>query len=168
MCSLWFTKNQWDNKGAECAYTYEETVSLKYPVVYIQNPTEDDHAVIFHGINDFARSRGLDATAGSYFFGVRNDENKLVGAISGFDNFGPTEIGGLWVCESLRGYGYGRALIEKAEEWGRSKGSPMMTVFTLKDWPACAMYQKFGFTIEHERKDHAKGSVGCYLIKHLS
>jgi GNAT superfamily N-acetyltransferase len=34
------------------------------------------------------------------------------------------EIGGLVVDESFRGQGLGRALMEKAEEWARSKGIP--------------------------------------------
>jgi ribosomal protein S18 acetylase RimI-like enzyme len=142
-------------------------MALVYPVVFIEHPTEADHAITFNGINNFARSRGLEATAGSYFYGVYDDNKKLVGVISGFDNFGPTEIGALWVSESIRGQGYGRALIERAEEWGRSKGSSMITVFTLKEWPVCALYQKLGFTVEFERKGHAKGSIGCYLMKRL-
>ncbi len=143
-------------------------MSLRYPIVYLQNPTEKDHSVTFNGINEFALSRGLDATAGSYFFAVYDDNKKILGAITGFDNFGPTEIGALWVSEAFRGHGYGRALTDKAEEWARLKGSTMLTVFTLKDWPVCAFYQKLGFTIEFEREGHAKGSIGCYLIKNLS
>lgn len=85
---------------------------LEYPVLYVQNPTEEDHAVIFNGINNFAQSQGMNATAGSYFFGAYNKKKELLGAISGFDNFGSTEIGDLWVSESLRAQGYGHALIK--------------------------------------------------------
>jgi len=142
-------------------------MSLGYQIVSIEKPTEDDYAVIFNGVNNFAISQGLNATTGSYFFAIYDHEQNMLGAISGFDNFGPIEIGGLWVSEHLRGHGYGLALFEKAQSWAYSKKSSMMTVFTLKEWPVCAWYQKLGFTIEFERQNHAKGSVGCYLIKYL-
>ena len=140
-------------------------MTLKYPITFIDNPTEQDHGVLFNGINAFAVSQGLKATAGGYFFAVYDDTNTMVAAISGFDNFGPVEIGGLWVHERLRGNGYGRALVQKAEEWGRAKGCASITVFTLKQWPAYAWYQALGFTLEFERAGHANNMVGCYLIK---
>lgn len=87
--------------------------------------------------------------------------------MSGFDNFGYAEIGGLWVDERYRHQGYGKALVKKAVEWGSQKGCKGVTVFTLKDWPACAWYQKLGFNIEYERQNHANDSIGCYLIKEL-
>ncbi len=143
-------------------------MTSQYPIIYIENPSEQDHyGVIFNGINSFARSRGLSATAGAYFFAVYDETKTIVAAISGFDNFGPAEIGGLWVHESLRGQGYGKALVQKAEEWGRKKGCMALTVFTLKEWPAYAWYQTLGFTVEFERPGHVNNMVGCYLIKKL-
>jgi ribosomal protein S18 acetylase RimI-like enzyme len=140
---------------------------LKYPITFIENPTEQDHHVIFKGINEFATSQGLNATAGSCFFAVYDENKTMVAALHGFDNFGPVEIGGLWVHEALRGQGYGRALVQKTEEWGRQNGCKFATVFTLKEWPVCAWYQKLGFKIEFERPGHANNTVGCYLIKKL-
>lgn len=135
------------------------------PVVYIESPTEDFYTIIHQGINEYAAKRGLEGTGG-YFY-VVYDENKVIAAISGFDNFGPAEIGGLWVGEKYRGQGYGKALVEKAQEWAKLKGCKAMTVFTLKDWSACAWYQKLGFNIEFERHEHRNGTTGCYLIKKL-
>lgn len=136
------------------------------PIVKIDNPTEDDHGVIIQGMNEYAAKFGMHGTGG-YFYAVYDENKKMIAAISGFDNFGPTEIGGLWVDESYRGQGYGKALVLKAEVWGREKGCNSVTVFTIKSWSACLFYQKLGFSIEYERKGHALGTVGCYLIKHL-
>lgn len=66
-----------------------------------------------------------------------------------------------------RSLGYGKALVEKAEEWAKQKGCAGLTLFTLKDWPACAWYQNLGFEIEYERDDHINHSIGCYLIKKI-
>ncbi|MBN9289506.1 MAG: hypothetical protein BGO43_13110 [Gammaproteobacteria bacterium 39-13] len=135
-------------------------------IILIENPTEDDYAVIHRGINIFAAERGLAGTGG-YFYAAYDDNNNAIAAISGFDNFGPAEIGGLWVEQNYRSQGYGRALVQKAEEWAKVKGCNALTVFTLKDWPACEWYQKLGFMIEYERPGHANSSIGCYLIKKL-
>ena len=141
------------------------SMTLRYPITFIENASEQEYSAIFNGINAHARSQGLEAASGSYFFAVYDETKSIVAAISGFDNFGSAEIGGLWVHESLRGMGYGRALVQKAEDWGRSKGCTSLTVFTLKEWPAFAWYQSIGFTVEFERVGHANNMTGCYLIK---
>lgn len=135
-------------------------------IVKIKNPNEEEHGVIYHGMNEYAANYGMQGTGG-YFFAVYDENKNIIAAISGFDNFGPTEIGGLWVAEKYRNQGYGKALVMKAEEWGREKGCKAVTVFTIKDWPAFKFYQNLGFKIEYERKGHAQGFTGCYLIKEI-
>jgi GNAT superfamily N-acetyltransferase len=142
-------------------------MALLYPVSFVENPTEHDHKVIFDKINAFARSQGLQAASGSYFFTAYDADNKIIAAISGFDNFGCVEIGGLWVHKAFRSMGYGTTLVQKAQEWGRKSGCSHMTVFTLKQWPAYTWYQKLGFTVEFERHGHTGNMAGCYLIKKL-
>ena len=145
----------------------KQVIANMYPIILIENPSEDDHAVIINGMNQYAAKFGMAGTGG-YFFVARDDNNNIIAAISGFDNFGPAEIGGLWVDEKYRDSGYGTGLLTKAEEWARQKGCKAMTVFTLKNWPACGWYQRHGFVIEYERDGHANHSVGCFLIKKLT
>lgn len=137
-----------------------------FSITRIDNPSEEDYGVIFHGMNEFAAQYNMHG-AGSFFFAAYDSENKMIAAMSGFDNFGPAEIGGLWVAEQYRNKGYGKILISKAEEWAREKGCGAITVFTIKSWPACHFYQKLGFKIEYERLGHAQGSIGCFLIKKM-
>lgn len=56
-------------------------MTLKFPVVYIENPGDKEHGAMFNGINNFACSRGLDTTAGSYFFAVYDDNKNIVESI---------------------------------------------------------------------------------------
>ncbi len=142
-------------------------MTIKYQISEVPTSTEQDYSIICTGINEFAKSLGLNVAAGSFFFAVYDENKSMIAAISGFDNFGQVEIGGLWVHEKIRDVGYGKALVQKAEDWGRSKGCGAVTVFTLKEWPACGWYQKIGFTIEFERSGHANNMIGCYLIKRL-
>ncbi|HIF0260663.1 TPA: GNAT family N-acetyltransferase [Legionella pneumophila] len=135
-------------------------------IVFIENPSEQDHGIICQGIDNYAAQHGLNSTGG-YFFAIYDNNKNIVAAISGFDNFGPAEIGGLWVDEKLRNQGVGKSLITKAEEWAKQKGCKAITVFTLKDWPVFLWYQKLGFIVEYERLGHANDSIGCYLIKAL-
>lgn len=139
---------------------------IEKDIVLIKNPTEEDHGLIYHGMNKYAAEYGLSGTGG-FFYAIYDDSNNMIAAISGFDNFGPAEIGGLWVDETYRNQGYGKALVKKVEEWAQQKGCKSVTVFTLKSWPACAWYQNLGFTIEFERINHGKNLIGCYLIKKL-
>ncbi len=141
-------------------------MQMQRPIIFIENPTEDDHAIIINGINEYAAQFDLDNT-NPYFFVIKNENSEVIAAISGFNNFGPTEIGGLWVDEKFRGQGYGKALVEAAAARAKDTGSSALTVFTLKNWPVCAWYQRLGFRIEYERNGHANGGVGCYLIKQL-
>lgn len=143
-------------------------MSHSSPVRLLAEPTEADYRVIFEGINQYALGRGLNAASGSYFFAAYDEHNTMVAAISGFDNFGIVEIGGLWVKDSLRGQGYGTLLLQHAEGWGRQKQCRAIAVFTLKDWPAYTWYHKQSFRLEFERSGHANNTVGCYLIKNLA
>lgn len=136
------------------------------PIVKIENPSEEEYGVIYHGMKEYAAQYGMQGTGG-YFFVAYDENKKIIAAISGFDNFGPAEIGGLFVAEKYRNQGYGKALVMKAEEWGRAKGCKAVTVFTIKNWPAFKFYQNLGFKIEYERKGHAQGTIGCYLMKQL-
>lgn len=133
-------------------------------IVQVENPNEEDHGFIYHGMNEYAATYGMNGTGG-FFFAAYDETKQIISAISGFDNFGPADIGGLFVSEKYRGQGYGKKLVSMAEDWAKEKGCPAITVFTIKDWPAFEFYQKLGFNIEYERPGHAKGCVGCYLIK---
>ncbi len=137
-----------------------------FRIVKIEKPSENDHGVIYNGMNEYAAQYGMEGTGG-YFFAAYDKNKKIIAAISGFDNFGTAEIGGLWIAEKYRNQGYGKALVVKAEAWGREKGCKVITVFTIKNWPAFGFYQNLGFKIEYERKGHAQGTIGCYLIKEI-
>lgn len=141
---------------------------MNYPILFIENATEVEYALLAKGINQFANSLGLSAAAGSYFFAAYDDSSRMIAALSGFDNFGVCEIGGLWVDERYRGQGYGKALIQKAEEWAKSKGLTLISVFTLKEWPAFSWYKALGFKVEFERQGHANQMIGAYLTKNIA
>lgn len=140
-------------------------MAFHYTVKEIARPTEEDHAVIFNGINHYAKAVGFNAAGGAYFFAAYAEDQSIIAAISGFDNFGYAEIGGLWVQESMRGRGIGAALLDKVACWAKGKRCCGLTVFTLKEWPAFDWYEKQGFQVEYERPGHANNSIGCYLIR---
>ena len=61
-----------------------------HAIVAIENPTEQDHGAIIHGMNHYAAGRGMQGTGG-YFFAAYDENKNIIAAISGFDNFGPAE-----------------------------------------------------------------------------
>lgn len=42
---------------------------LLRPIVFIENPTENDHGAIYHDMNKYTAERGLSGTGG-YFFAI--------------------------------------------------------------------------------------------------
>lgn len=94
------------------------------PIVFIENPSEKEHGAIYHGMNNYAAQHGMSGTGG-YFFAAFDENKNIIAAISGFDNFGPTEIGGLWVEEKFRNQGFGIASLVSLLN---SKGQVMLII----------------------------------------
>lgn len=67
------------------------------------------------------------------------------------------EIGGLVVDESFRGQGFGRALMEKSEEWARSKGIPEIRLRSGSHrTEAHKFYERIGYDSVKQQKVFSK------------
>ena len=89
-------------------------------ITFIESPTEKDHGAIYHGMNHYAAQHGFSGTGG-YFYVAYDGSKNIIAAISGFDNFGPAEIGDLWVDEQNRHQGYGKALVQNFHQGDESE-----------------------------------------------
>nr|MDQ2993701.1 GNAT family N-acetyltransferase [Pseudomonadota bacterium] len=68
---------------------------------------------------------------------------------------------------ALRSQGYGKKLMQAAENYARDAHCDFMAVNTM-DWEALDFYKKLNFYIEFERHGFEKNSIMYFLRKDLT
>ena len=101
-------------------------------------------------------------------FILRDEEDEILGGITGTIFGYHLHIDFLWVDESLRGKGYGKQLLEHIEEIAQKNKCNLIQLDTFS-FQAPNFYQKYGYEIigvieEHPTKDHKQ----YYLSKRLT
>lgn len=89
-------------------------------------------------------------------FVLRNDEEEIVGGVTATMFWYHMHIDFLWVSEKYRGEGYGRELIQRAEELAKEKGCYLILLDTFS-FQAPEFYQKLGFSVIGKIDDHPRG-----------
>lgn len=88
-----------------------------------------------------------------YVFKAEED-GKIVGMISGKYEEGVLYIDDLIVAEDKRGLGVGKALVQKAEAYGKEKGGHKAYLITGKTWDLRKFYESLGYVNTGEFKNH--------------
>ena len=102
----------------------------------------------------------------SFAFFVRNDKQDILAGLSGWTWAHACEIKALWVHPSLRGQGYGRRLLESAEQEARGRDCEVILI-TSYSFQAPTFYQKHGYVLEWQF-DFPPGYQHCYLVKRFT
>ena len=137
-----------------------------HKIEYQPHPQPTDIQALTTGIAEYAQQqRGMQPTEPFGFF-VKEAGVVLAGC-NGFIYYGCMYIDQLWVAAELRGQGYGRQLMLKAEELAREKKCAMITLTTM-DWEALGFYQKLGYVIEYKREGYVHNSLLYALRKNLN
>jgi GNAT superfamily N-acetyltransferase len=99
-------------------------------------------------------------------FGIffRNGDQEIVAGLSGWTWAQACEIRELWVHPLWRGQGYGRRLLESAEQEAGGRGCRVILIGSYS-FQAPAFYQKCGYTLEWQLNDFPPGHQYCYLVK---
>jgi GNAT superfamily N-acetyltransferase len=87
---------------------------------------------------------------------VRDDDGRLVAGIDGFSWGGYARVEYLWVEESHRHFGYGRQLLEAAEDEARRRGCVTMVLDT-HDFQAPWLYTRLGYKLAGTTHDTPRG-----------
>ena len=100
-------------------------------------------------------------------FVLRDEENRILGGITGTIFWYHLHIDFLWVDESLRGEGYGNELLAKIEDFARENNCKLILLDTFS-FQAPKFYQKFGYEIVGIIKEHPTiENQQYYLSKRL-
>lgn len=120
---------------------------------------------LLDGITSEASSHGFPPHTPFSFF-LYDDTHLVKGGIKGSNFYGALYIDYIYVDSALRGQGYGRALLEKAEAWALEQQCTFSTLTTMH-FEAKDFYLKCGYTIEFEQKGYMKNASMIYFRKNL-
>jgi GNAT superfamily N-acetyltransferase len=101
-----------------------------------------------------------------FAFFIRDEKEQILAGISGWTWAEACEITSLWVHPDWRGRGYGRQLLESAEQEARSHGCQAI-LLTSYSFQAPAFYQKYGYDLAWQLNDFPPGHAHCVLVKRL-
>lgn len=102
-----------------------------------------------------------------FAFFIRNEQQEVIAGLSGWTWAHACEIRILWVHATWRGQGYGRKLLESAEQEAILRGCKVILIASYS-FEAPAFYQKCGYEIAYQLNDFPPGYQQYYLIKRLA
>ncbi|MBS0624382.1 MAG: GNAT family N-acetyltransferase [Verrucomicrobia bacterium] len=136
-----------------------------YKVVVDYAPSEADNAVIREGITAFNESI-LGERDKEFSIFLKNDVGKVCGGIQAFLGSESIYIEILWVERNLQKQGYGKKLLDAAEQEAIKNGCVFSAVDTF-DFQAEEFYLKNGYERIGELKNCWHGHSKMFLRKNL-
>jgi GNAT superfamily N-acetyltransferase len=97
---------------------------------------------------------------------LRSPEGRLLGGLLGSLVWDWLQIDALWVDAAERGRGYGRGLLQRAEQVARDAGCRHARLDTF-DFEARGFYEKQGYDVYGALGDFPRGHAQFYLRKTL-
>ncbi|HAZ46525.1 MAG TPA: N-acetyltransferase [Cyanobacteria bacterium UBA11369] len=129
-----------------------------------ENPTQEDIRTFIRNLVDYNASQvGEDISYQLAIF-IRDSDGKIVGGLVGETYWEWMFVSQLWVSEALRGQGYGRELMLKAEAEAKKRGCHHCYLDTFS-FQALGFYQKLGYQIFGTLQDFPPGHQRYFLQK---
>ena len=98
---------------------------------------------------------------------IRNKQQEIVAGASGWTWAHACEIRTLWVHPAWRGKGYGRKLLETAEQEARAHGCRVILICSYS-FQAPGFYKKCGYELAWQFNDFPPGHQYCTLVKRFT
>lgn len=102
-----------------------------------------------------------------FAFFLRNEQQEIVAGLSGWTWAQACEIRTLWVHPAWRGHGYGRSMLESAEQEAQDRGCRVILIGSYS-FQAPEFYQKCGYGLAWQLNDFPPGHHHCYLVKQVT
>jgi GNAT superfamily N-acetyltransferase len=92
-----------------------------YPIIIEKNPASEDLCFLMQKLHEYNVSQtGREGDLLSIF--LKDGEQQIIGGLHGWTAFNYLHIDVLWLREDLRRQGYGRCLMQVAEEEALRRG----------------------------------------------
>lgn len=103
----------------------------------------------------------------SFAWVIRDDNQKVIGGVTGFTHWKWSYISQLWVDSSLQGQGLGSQLIYQVEEWSRTQQYVGVYIDTF-DAKVSRFYEKRGYQTMGEIPNFPLGHHRYFLYRPLT
>ena len=132
------------------------------------HPAPEDVQFLEDQINAFNVAQTGISGEGDILLSIvaRDDAGQISAGVYGWTWGGCCEIRFLWVRPDLRGQGYGRGLLQAAEQEARRRWCGQMVLDT-HSFQAPEFYQKLGYEIVGVVDEYPRGHKKYYLKKRL-
>jgi GNAT superfamily N-acetyltransferase len=134
------------------------------PILTRCSPSPDDLQFLEDRLYEY-NSQQVGCEDGQAFaFFIRNDQQEVLAGLSGWTWAEACEIQSLWVHSAWRRQGYGRELLEAAEQEALAHGCKVILI-TSYSFQAPAFYQKCGYELAWQLNDFPPGHAHGILVK---
>ena len=140
---------------------------MELRIIHKNKLSEKEQHTLWDGIENSTQAKVGDTGRHELVYLLYNENDEIMGGVQGnYDNFSWLWIDSLWVCERLRGQGFGIKLLNKIETVARKNGckNSHLTSFSYQ---ASDFYEKQGYEIFGEIKNYNKEHSRCWLKKQL-
>lgn len=140
---------------------------LKYPITLEYPPSKENSLSLLTQLGEYNKSLcSTYRNAISYGFFIK-DINNILGGAEGKLWMGSIRIDRLLIHSSLRGKGYGKKLLRKIEELGRTNNASVVVLENLSFQNTLGFYLKHGYTIAFQEEGYLENTVMYHLRKRL-
>jgi GNAT superfamily N-acetyltransferase len=129
-------------------------------------PTSGELDLIEDRLYEFNCSRVGQDDGQLFAFFIRDEKQEIVAGISGWTWARASEIRQLWVHPDWRGHGYGKMLLDAAEQEARDHGCQVIGLDTYS-FQAPGFYSKYGYQKIFQVDDFPPGHQAHFYLKRL-
>lgn len=149
------------------ATTGWQTALLMKPPIQIvvdEAPSRENRKMLERAIDDF-NARTVPGLDQRFALLLRDAEGTLAGGLDGVIGWEWLFVDNLWVHDELRGQGYGRDLLLRAERRALQHGCRSAWLDTFQ---ALGFYRKCGYSVFGTLEDYPPGQTRYFLKKRLA